>query len=342
MKHRLLLGPVALLIASLAQAQSFNLRYAAGPALPSPTFGAAIGQAGHWNGLNTPNWRGAVSTSLIDLSGAATGVTAVLQGCDAYSCSVQEFGPEYAALFAGMVNGDCYADPSTTRLFGLQAGHYVITAYPAPCVTSLHQVHLKTSDLLFQKFITIGGSFSGSFSSLTLGHWEFDLAPGASVTVSGGTFGYLSALQVTRVEPPSTYCTAKINSEGCAASIASSGGLGASLSSPAPFMVDASQVLTNAVGILFYGHAADIKPFQGGFHCIKTPTPRTPAQFSGNQGAPCTGTFSFDFNAWLQFGTAQLVYPGTPIHAQYWYRDPNDPLGFGAATSDAARFWVLQ
>jgi hypothetical protein len=138
--------------------------------------------------------------------------------------------------------------------------------------------------------------------------------------------------------PIEVYCTAKLNSQGCGASIGASGGPAASASSPAAFPITASGVVTDTLGLLFYGHGRRAVPFMGGFHCVEPPTLRSPIQGSGNQGAPCSGSFSFDFNAYLQSGFDPSLQPGIVIDAQYWYRDPADPLGFGSATSDAIEF----
>jgi hypothetical protein len=135
-----------------------------------------------------------------------------------------------------------------------------------------------------------------------------------------------------------TYCTGKINSQGCAASIGSNGGTGASWSSPTPFDVTCSGVVESVPGLMFWGYAPRAAPFLGGFHCVKPPTPRTAAQFAGSTGRPCSGSFSFDFNAYVQSLSGSALQPGAVVWAQYWYRDPNDLQGFGSATSDAIAF----
>jgi hypothetical protein len=140
--------------------------------------------------------------------------------------------------------------------------------------------------------------------------------------------------------PISVYCTGKVNSQGCVPSIYASGGPAASVSSTTPFVVGATGVVEGVVGLLFYGFARDIKPFQGAYHCVKAPTPRTPVQFSGSSGAPCSGTFALDFNAWMKGGPAQAVPAGTMVTSQHWYRDLGDPAGFGTGLSDAIEFPV--
>ena len=76
----------------------------------------------------------------------------------------------------------------------------------------------------------------------------------------------------------------------------------------------------------------------GGFHCVAPPTPRTAVQHAASTGAPCSGAYSFDFNAYAQSGAVPALDAGQMIRAQYWYRDPADPTGFSAATSNAIAF----
>jgi hypothetical protein len=308
--------------------------------VPSPAFGAAVWQAGAWNAVGTPGGTGSpnVTTPLVDLAGAGTGAQAVLQGCDAYPCGVGGWGSDIAALFAGGPNGDCYADPSTAMLEGLAPGPYVLTLYGPPCYEPWGPVFVSLSDLSYSSSQVLDGDYLGTFDSMDLGSFGFDLAPGVDVRLGGGSLAWVTAAQLTVVEPPQVYCTAKVNSQGCAAQIAAIGDA-ASLSDASPFHLVASGVLDGVPGILFYGFDEDIKPFMGGFHCVQPPTPRTTYQMSGGDGTPCSGTFDQDFNAWLATQPQPEVHAGTRVFAQFWYRDPGDV--FKSATSDAVSFHVV-
>ena len=139
--------------------------------------------------------------------------------------------------------------------------------------------------------------------------------------------------------PPGTYCTAKVNSQGCTPLIGSSGT--PSASDPTPFDVTASMVINNKNGILFYGlNGPNNLPFQGGWLCVQPPLKRTPIQNSGGNPPPddCSGTYTFDFNAWLQGGSDPGVGPGVQVHGQYWQRDPQSPSTTGL--TDAIAFAV--
>ncbi len=136
---------------------------------------------------------------------------------------------------------------------------------------------------------------------------------------------------------PTAYCTAKVNSLGCAPAIDSSGA--ASVSSASAFSVRAVNVLNQKQGLLFYGYGQQAAPFQGGWLCVATPTRRTPAQNSGGSSAPtnnCSGVYSFDFNAWAQSGFDPLLVAGQTVFAQYWSRDPASPSTTGL--TNALRF----
>ena len=142
----------------------------------------------------------------------------------------------------------------------------------------------------------------------------------------------------SHLPPIANYCTGKVHSQGCAAAIGASGGAAASMSSSSPFLVTCTGVVEGVPGLMFWGHAPRAVPFMGGFHCVQPPTPRVGPQLAGSTGSPCSGAFSFDFNAYAQSGVNPTLFAGQVIRAQYWFRDLSDPLGFFAATSDALEF----
>ena len=135
---------------------------------------------------------------------------------------------------------------------------------------------------------------------------------------------------------PTTYCTGKLNSDGCTPVTATSGLPG--LSEASPFLVDAGLAKSGVNGLLFYGLSGSTAiPFMGGTLCVLPPLRRTTIQNSGGF-FPCGGYYSFDFNAWVQGGNDPFIGAGSQVNAQYWYRDPGDPVGMGL--TDAAEFWV--
>ena len=336
------LGISLALLAVPTAAQSLNLRYTTLAPTPAPTYGAVTGQAGVWNAIQTDYeiFSGIpVVTSLVGLDGSPLPATARMSGCDHVTCTWPGYGDDVQKLFAGAINGDCPFDPSKVELVDLQPGSYVLTAIGSPCHDwPINALRVQLSDQSYDVTTHLGGGYLGSFESMELGTHAFDLDPSVTVALRGIGYGYVSSAQLARIEPPAVYCTSKVNSQGCAAKIAAIGNA-ASLSDASPFHIVASDVVNDVPGLLFYGFGEDIKPFLGGLHCVKPPTPRVWGQTSGGNGVPCAGGFDQDFNAWLSFDPAPKVYAGARLYAQYWYRDVDDP--FGSATSDAVSFHVV-
>ncbi len=137
---------------------------------------------------------------------------------------------------------------------------------------------------------------------------------------------------------PTVYCDAKPASGGCLPAISASGV--SSATAATPFLVEATGIVENRLGLLIHGAAPAAQPFQGGFLCLAGSIQRTTAQLSGSAGGPCTGSFSFDFNQYAQSSGDPALAPGELVFAQYWFRDPQDPAGFGSGLTDAVRFGI--
>ncbi|HVS19952.1 MAG TPA: hypothetical protein VMT18_15210, partial [Planctomycetota bacterium] len=166
-----------------------------------------------------------------------------------------------------------------------------------------------------------------------------DIASGVSSDLDGD--GVPDECGCAGGTPPSSYCTAKTNSQGCVPAIAASGF--ASASGGSPFPITASNLINHSVGILVYGYQPAAIPFLGGTLCIGGAAVHTPGLNSGGSaiGVDCTGAFSFDFNAWIAQGTDPLLaVPGQQVHAQYWSRD--NAASFGSNLTDALEFAVCQ
>jgi hypothetical protein len=136
---------------------------------------------------------------------------------------------------------------------------------------------------------------------------------------------------------PFTYCTGKVNSQGCTPSVDADGH--PTLGGLDDFHVVVDNVVNSKNGLIFWGYAQVANPFQGGTKCVKSPVARTPVQFSGGTPPPsadCSGAYDFHFtHAYMQ---AKGWGAGTTIYAQAWGRDPQDP--FTTSLSDAIGFTV--
>jgi len=139
---------------------------------------------------------------------------------------------------------------------------------------------------------------------------------------------------------PQVYCTAKVNSQGCTPQIGSSGTPSATAGSG--FVVSASNVINNKLGIAFFGMTGPASiSFQGAFLCIGSPVQRTPPVLSGGTPPPatdCSGVLSFDYNVLIASGTNPALFASQHVWTQFWYRDP--PAPFSTGLTDALHFVI--
>lgn len=128
---------------------------------------------------------------------------------------------------------------------------------------------------------------------------------------------------------PTTYCTPKTNSLGCVPTITSSGV--PRVSQTAGFVISASDVLNNKLGLVIYSLSGRSQtPAWGGTLCVTLPLRRMRNVDSAGTPAPatdCSGVFSIDVSAFshgLLGGTPhpELLVPGTLVNVQWWGRDP--------------------
>jgi len=99
-------------------------------------------------------------------------------------------------------------------------------------------------------------------------------------------------------------------------------------------------VVSQKPGVMIYGEHAASLPFLNGVLCVGPPLFRTGLIPSGGNPPPddCSGVLSFAvthaFLALHGWGA------GTQLVAQFWYRDPLQADGTGAALSDGLTFGV--
>jgi FG-GAP repeat/FG-GAP-like repeat len=148
--------------------------------------------------------------------------------------------------------------------------------------------------------------------------------------VAGGISGYANQSGFARVVavddpmPPSIYCTAKVNSQGCAPAISNTGT--PTLSGADDFTVHASNVVNQKIGLFLWGTSPSLSGFMGGLLCVGPPQKRTSLVNSGGSavGNDCSGTMAYTFtHAYMQ---AQGLNAGSMLYVQGWYRDPALPF----------------
>ncbi len=157
------------------------------------------------------------------------------------------------------------------------------------------------------------------------------LPPAALVLDASATVGLVTSPlsdELVRLGIPgsfTTYCTSKVNSQGCAPPISASGTPSASAGSG--FVISATQVLPGVKGLLIYSTAGPAAfPFQGGWLCVASPVRRTFGQTSTGSGL-CGGTFAMDFNSYIALGIDPTLAAGASFWSQYWSRDTASPSG---------------
>lgn len=140
-------------------------------------------------------------------------------------------------------------------------------------------------------------------------------------------------------ETPTTYCTGKIHSGGCAARIAWSSIPW--LSGPDDFTLAANLALNGSAGLFLWSDGPALIPFAGGNLCIAPPMARGPLLFSGGtaSGSDCSGAFVWPVShAYMQ---AQAWLPGRILYAQCWGRDPGSAYPEKSQLSDAIVFQIV-
>jgi len=197
-----------------------------------------------------------------------------------------------------------------------------------------------------RRFNEDGAPEGPEFSMSPPGAWAERPSPWAHAASGEFVLGYdvwnganydVHARRFVETPAPHVYCSAKTNSQGCLPAITTAGE--PSLGTSAPFTIGAVDVLNQKYGLLVYGTVSAFTPFQGGTLCVAGPR-RVGSQVSGGTLGPpdCTGTFAFDFNAYAQSGADPALTVGSTVSAQWYYRDVQDPAGFGSGLTDAVRF----
>jgi len=123
-------------------------------------------------------------------------------------------------------------------------------------------------------------------------------------------------------EPPTSYCTAKLNSVGQLPFLSSTGEASVGANN---FAVVLNNALPNKLGLVFYSDNPDSTPFAGGTRCVAPPLHRG-------------GTFTTDaLGTGIAPHAVTLPMLGNDRYFQLFSRDPQIPDGTGLSLSDGLR-----
>ena len=189
--------------------------------------------------------------------------------------------------------------------------------------------------------VCFGGWFGPGKCTGASGEWHFHSVPldaqWSSIrlrfffdTIDNSNNGYagwfiddLEVIADCLVDAP--YCTPKLNSQGCAPTIFTTGMASLSGAGQA-FRIWAGGVLNQKVGLMLWSRTPASTPFGGGTLCVAAPITRTAAQNSGGTSQPaqdCTGTYVLQFTPAMMSQAGLVV--GDDVYSQYWSRDNGFP-----------------
>ena len=139
---------------------------------------------------------------------------------------------------------------------------------------------------------------------------------------------------------PQNYCTGKVNSAGCIATISASGT--ASLAGQGALTLTANDVINAQFGILVWSMQEAQTPMWNATLCVAQPFNRVlPVSVSGGTGpfgTNCTGTLTQVLDSTFLSGAGLAA--GDSVYCQWLYRDRFQPDGTTVGLTDGLRFTV--
>jgi hypothetical protein len=140
-------------------------------------------------------------------------------------------------------------------------------------------------------------------------------------------FGQRGQLKIFSLEyplPPSTYCTAKLNSQGCFPVLSAQGSPTASGADD--LVLVANQTINQKAGLFIHSFKPGVIHTFPGTICLGAPISRSPGSSTGGNAGPddCSGVLSFHLSH--AYMASQGMVPGSLVHAQAWFRDFAAPL----------------
>jgi hypothetical protein len=335
-------------LAGTTSAQSFNIDLgvgggAGGTVSPTSVYGGAAAQSGVWNAVDVT-----VTTTLLDLGGALTGVTLSKTGGsnNYYSDNTNTTGDD-DSLLDDMQDLGNTGSKVTYTISGLADGNYDIYFY---CWTSYDEADQTLARVVGGGLNqTCGGTWTGAHAvGVTYVVENYTYASGGGDLelrlkgAGGGQWGSFNGIQIVDTSAaggPVNYCTPGTSSNGCQAVMSAVGT--ASATATSGFTVLASSVEGAKDGLFFYGQSGQQSNSWGtgtSFQCVVTPVKRGGLLTGSGTAGLCDGTFSQDLNArWCPACSHSNHNPtsGQKMQLQLWYRDPFNTSNQTTSLSDA-------
>lgn len=343
--HALHTAVISLTLLGTASAQTFNIDFgsvAFGAGTPMATYGAASGQVGSWNNVDT-DLLGSfyVTPTLLTTSGATSSVVLEFDalgsgGLIPYEADEPNTFGDDQSLF-----DDCYynAAPSSLTIRGLAPGNYRLFTYAMAPDSNVFQTGVDVTGSL-DPLQAVGGDFSAGFAlGVTHAEHRVLVVAGGDVVINFSVFNQFDSINGLQITPdgPTTlgtnYCTGNPNSTGVVAAMSATGSASVAANN---VVLRAASMPNNSFGYFLTSLTQGVTPNPGGSQgvlCIGGAIGRYvgPGQI---QNSGLTGAISLAIDL-TQHPTPSgfvSVAPGQTWNFTSWFRD----VVGGSATSNFA------
>lgn len=341
--HAVHTAVLSLAFAGIATAQTFNVDFgsvAFGSGTPASTYGAAAGQAGVWNNIDT-DLLGVlyVSPTLQTTGGAASSVVLEFDALGTPGLLPLEFDEPNTSGDDQALFDDCYYNgaPSSLTIRGLAPGNYRLFTYAMAPDSNAFQTGVDVTGSP-DPLQAVGGDFSAGFVlGVTHAEHRVTVLAGGDVVINFTVFNQFDSINGLQIAPdgPSTlgtnYCTANSNSTGVAAAMSATGSASVTANN---VVLRTSSMPNNSFGFFLTSLTQGLTPNPGGSQgvlCIGGGIGRYvgPGQI---QNSGLTGAISLAIDL-TQHPTPVgfvSVAPGQTWNFTSWFRD----VVGGSATSN--------
>ncbi len=223
----------------------------------------------------------------------------------------------------------CYTSPSTNLVPGIKEGPDQVYRYDRQTGALRLMSTSNAGEPANSGIIAL--SLSGDGRSVAFESFASNLVPG-DAGLSQDIF-----VRCCERDLVGTHCAPSVSSAGCLPHLTARGA--PALSQAHGFEVHASQVPPGVSAMLLVSTSGPgLEPIRGHqYLCIKPPVLATsPFQTTGTSRNLCSGTFSFDLNAYWAANPSQAPAPGSLVFLQAWCADPAS--GVNASLSDSLYF----